>query len=338
MTVCRSARPGRASPRSFVALGLAAFAAAAVGASPADAWTSDEIDKAVQTLKLNDPDLPDCAVGQHGIRVDTEQHDLNGDGVPELLVYLNGSRICFGRPGGKIHLLVSDGKGGWSADLGFTADFPIIQPRRGGGWADLAFEGERGCQAVWRREGGEYDIWKSCDERGRQVYAEPRRADGRPAQAPKPTSSQTGVQAMLDEALTPMEWVDPASLNDDTSHALPYDHNGSIVLVAPEKGLIVYAEPKRSLRDTVKPGTVLFRGEPWDNQQQDVWIKGHAYVFKKGCPAATYAVRGSYDAFVGVPTFKLEGMSPVRSKSTCSIASWALYGPNTRLEFHAAWD
>lgn len=129
------------------------------------------------------------------------------------------------------------------------------------------------------------------------------------------------------------ERVSVASLD-----GMPYDHNGSIVIVDPAKGLIVYETPKASIRGTVKPGTVLFRGRPWDPQSENVVITGRSRVFKKGCNPAEYDVRGMYSMHGGMQAFELEGASPVRSKTSCKITGHTINSPNATLGFVAAWD
>lgn len=300
---------------------------------------------AVKTLDVDDPQSR-CGLDARGVRVETQQHDLNGDGVPELLVNQSGSQGCFGRAGGLIHLLVADGQGGWRRDLGFSAEYVLVQPRDDGGWSDIAVQGVKGCQAIWRNDGDQYRIWKTCDDRGRQVFAEGRVDDAAPARVAASGAGVPGIpaatvavqQAMLDERLAPMDWVDPASLRGEDGDAMPYEHNGSIVLVSPKKGLIVYQEPSRAMRDTVKPGTVLFRGPAWDRDKEDVWIKGKAFVFRKGCPAAGYDVRGSYSVHSTVRQFTLEGMAPTRVRSSCSLNGFEIESTSARMAFSAAWD
>lgn len=68
----------------------------------------------------------------------------------------------------------------------------------------------------------------------------------------------------------------------------PWMHNGSIVMINPEAGVVVYLEPKASLRTAINVGTVLFQGtlKPGGSAH------GTAYAFKEGCPPAPYPVSG----------------------------------------------
>lgn len=111
-----------------------------------------------------------------------------------------------------------------------------------------------------------------------------------------------------------------------------FDHNGSLMRIDAEKGLIVYDTPKPSIRKSIKPGTVLFRGKPWDANNPDAVISGKARLFKAGCAAAEYDVRGHYrQGFVNV--FTLEGASPVRSRTSCAITGASSNSPNAKLLF-----
>lgn len=114
---------------------------------------------------------------------------------------------------------------------------------------------------------------------------------------------------------------------------LPYDHNGSEMIVDAAKGVIVYAKPKASIAGTVRPGTVLFRGEPWSLDPRTVPIRGTAFVFRKGCAPAPYAVRGTYrgDGFV------LTGAAPVRAKGSCAVTGASAASGNARLAFESTY-
>lgn len=105
-----------------------------------------------------------------------------------------------------------------------------------------------------------------------------------------------------------------------------YDHNGSVMWTALNEGLIVYAEPKVSVRDVVKPGSVLFRGKPF---LQGGRLEGTAYAFKKGCPPAPYAVRGSYSR--DNATITLRGAGPVRQG--CEVVGYSEKSPHAVLKF-----
>ncbi|WP_336813409.1 hypothetical protein [Bosea sp. MMO-172] len=105
-----------------------------------------------------------------------------------------------------------------------------------------------------------------------------------------------------------------------------YDHNGSVMWTALSEGLIVYAEPKAAVRDVVKPGSVLFRGKPF---QQGGRFEGTAYAFKKGCAPAPYAVRGSYSR--DNATITLRGAGPVRQG--CDVVGYSERSPHAVLKF-----
>lgn len=118
----------------------------------------------------------------------------------------------------------------------------------------------------------------------------------------------------------------------------PYDHNGSEVIIDAERGVIAYSKPKASIRGTVRPGTVLFRGAPWKVGDTDTVIRGKARVFKKGCEPAQYDVRGLYDENGGWQELVLEGASPIRSKSSCDVMGATINSPNARLRFTSLSD
>jgi hypothetical protein len=105
-----------------------------------------------------------------------------------------------------------------------------------------------------------------------------------------------------------------------------YDHNGSVMWTALTDGLIVYAEPKASIRDVVKPGSVLFRGKPF---MQGARLHGTAYAFKKGCAPAPYAVRGGYSR--DNATITLRGAGPIRQG--CEVVGYSEKSPHAVLKF-----
>ena len=105
-----------------------------------------------------------------------------------------------------------------------------------------------------------------------------------------------------------------------------YDHNGSVMWTALADGLIVYAEPKASIRDVVKPGSVLFRGKPF---LQGARLHGTAYAFKKGCAPAPYAVRGGYSR--DNATITLRGAGPIRQG--CEVVGYSEKSPHAVLKF-----
>lgn len=155
--------------------------------------------------------------------------------------------------------------------------------------------------------------------------------NGGEAIAPSPASA-TGASSVVPSV--PVERIDLQSLD-----GMPYLHNGSLMVVDPAKGLIVYEKPKKSLAGTIKPGTVLFRGKPWDPDSPDsALINGRAFVFRKGCEAAAYTVRGMYHTTYQGAQFTLQGSPPVRAKGSCDITGAKLGGANAELQFDIAWD
>lgn len=140
-------------------------------------------------------------------------------------------------------------------------------------------------------------------------------------------SSPTGPRA--ESASVPASSSGPEIVSLDSLQGLPYDHNGSEMIVDAEKGLIVYARPKASIASAVKPGTVLFRGQPWSWDPTVSPVRGTAFVFKKGCAPAPYEVRGSYRG----TEFALSGAAPVRSKTSCSITGTSNSSGNAELRF-----
>lgn len=109
----------------------------------------------------------------------------------------------------------------------------------------------------------------------------------------------------------------------------PFDHNGSVVILYPQQGLIVYDQPKASLKGTVKKGDVLFRGKINTDTGEMV---GNAYVFKKGCPALPYLVSGG--PFRGGGDHPvLRGAAPVRDPNSCGTIGTSNSSGNATLKF-----
>lgn len=109
-----------------------------------------------------------------------------------------------------------------------------------------------------------------------------------------------------------------------------FDHSGSEVAIDQDRGVIVYINPKPSLRGVVRPGQVLFRGTIPANGGT---AKGTAFVFRKGCRPAAYSVTGAFSQDADRPTLLLTGDAPRRAKSGCEIVAHDHGGPNSRLEF-----
>lgn len=118
----------------------------------------------------------------------------------------------------------------------------------------------------------------------------------------------------------------PGTVDLSTMGGSAYDHNGSQVTIIPETGLIAYSEPKASLRDVARTGTVIFRGEPFGYGGK---IVGTAYAFKRGCPPAAYAVSGGYSP--DNTTIVLRGAAPIRKG--CEVTGYSVRSPHTVLTF-----
>lgn len=104
---------------------------------------------------------------------------------------------------------------------------------------------------------------------------------------------------------------------------VPGGHNGSAMLIQQKARtwMISYIQPKTSIADTVRPGTLLFTGE----MKSDNRLYGTAYTFKKGCAPAPYVV-------VGVATpdaIYLTGASPVRRG--CDVIEYDQASRNAQL-------
>jgi hypothetical protein len=105
-----------------------------------------------------------------------------------------------------------------------------------------------------------------------------------------------------------------------------WDHNGSVMWTAQSDGLIVYAEPRASIQDVVRKGSVLFRGNPFLQGER---LEGTAYAFKKGCSPAPYAVRGGYSR--DNSTITLRGAGPIRKG--CEVVGYSERSPHAVLKF-----
>lgn len=105
-----------------------------------------------------------------------------------------------------------------------------------------------------------------------------------------------------------------------------WDHNGSTMIMKVEPYgdvTISYHTPKRSMQDVVQGGTLLVRLHALDGG-----ISGIAHVFKSGCGAAQYNVRGR---FADSRTLLLQGPSPVWSG--CRVKGFTNRSSNARLKF-----
>lgn len=86
--------------------------------------------------------------------------------------------------------------------------------------------------------------------------------------------------------------------------------------------------PKPSIRNVVKPGSVIFRGKPFLRGGR---LEDTAYAFKKGCPAAPYAVRGGYSR--DNATITLRGAGPIRQG--CEVVGYSGRSPHAELTFRS---
>jgi hypothetical protein len=297
--------------RVLVAAGLALTSSMAV------ALTKSETDAALATISTSTKVNEEClAIGNGKLDRKLEFKDLNGDGIDEIIVKDTGTAgpsMCFGEIGQQVAVLISDGKGEWRSTLDFPAENIRFEKRDGSPWPDAHIDLGRECQPVWRMsDSGLYQILKKCDG-GRLVNVSPATKE----------PSTIGTQV-------------PTEILSGKLDGPPYDHNGSIVIIDADKGVIAYDRPKKSIASSIKPGTVLFRGQPWKEGDPDIVVKGTAYTFKKGCPAAAYEVRGTYHTTFGISKLTLEGAAPVRSKTSCDIVGHTTVGANTKLVFDIA--
>lgn len=297
-------------------------------------WPQSDVDKALSIVREHES-AEDC-LKDMGSKVSyhVRQRDLNGDGVNELEVTAmpadlgNGQSACFARSGSTVHLLISDGAGGWNYQFGFDMAEPTYH-RSNTDWPDVEFTGAGFCFPIWRHYEGAYGMWKVCDN-GRLIYADaaswikkgeavPRNAGAAPTQSSK-VGGQTG-----------------AYLHEKDMSGAEFDHNGSLMAVDPKRGMIIYKKPKSSIRDVVKPGDVLFvADEAWDMYEVDKPIGGTAWVFKKGCAPVGYRVEGGMRT--SWHTIVLKGEAPVREKSSCEVAGLSKTSANAELKFDNVED
>jgi hypothetical protein len=136
------------------------------------------------------------------------------------------------------------------------------------------------------------------------------------AVCPKYGRSGPASQAQLVTATaTAEETDDDPPFLPDVSPEDEWDHNGSIMKVDRDAGIIRYLRPKPSLAGTVTPGTVVFEGII---EARGGAVKGLAYTFKKGCAPAPYRVSGFYNP--ELEWIQLEGAAPIRRG--CAIVGY----------------
>lgn len=297
------------------------------GNSYAANLTRAEIDAAVST-KVDLGRIRACAANPKGEFVQrVETKDLNNDGREEIIVYstIYSLSQCLGERIRQADLLIQDDQGNWQVTNLPGADDLRVQPRPDSAWPDFAADDYSGCMPRWRHDGKSYQEWKYCSN-GQLVDTGTTAA----IDVAEPTRTRDG-----DNGPYPVEMVDLK-----TFQGMPFDHNGSMMLVNPDRGMIVYHQPKKSIAKTIKPGTVLFRGKPWnmDGDTAGIVLEGMAFTFKRGCDAAGYSVRGRFSLNYGRNQFELEGPAPVRAKKGCAVPYYDVASPNATLKFDLAWE
>jgi hypothetical protein len=310
-----------------------ALALVSTTASAAD-WPKPAVDVALAIVEQHEVGTAEC-VRSSGTEVDyrVKQIDLNKDGVNELVVTTspkvlgNGSSVCFGRAGTNVHLLISDGSGGWDYQFGFEMSEPVYH-QSNTAWPDIEFTGAGFCFPIWRYHEGAYAMWKVCDDNDKLIYADaaPWIKEGAvPSGVPKKAASRVPKDQ-------PEAW-----LHDEDLSGAEFWHNGSLMAVDAKRGLIIYKEPKAAISDVIRPGDVLFEAEqPWDMYDTSAKIVGNAFVFKKGCKPSGYRVEGG--AVQSWHTIELRGEAPVRKKGSCEVAGLTKKGSNANLRFENAED
>lgn len=98
-----------------------------------------------------------------------------------------------------------------------------------------------------------------------------------------------------------------------------WDHNGSRMYVEQidNELSITYLEPRSGIAATgVTTDTQLFHG----NVDNDGYVHGVAFLFKKGCQPAPYAVDGEFSHHRHKLT--LRGYAPIRARNSCEILGY----------------
>ncbi|MGI2035727.1 hypothetical protein ACRQ1B_25430 [Rhizobium panacihumi] len=307
------------------------FAAAALSVSAGIAhsadWPKADVDNAIADVVVDmEASIGEC-LSQAGTSLDysSKQIDLNGDGVNEIEVTIfphqlgTGASVCFNRSGTSVYLLISDGKGGWSHHFGYGG--LEYHQRPNGQFADVEITGPGFCFPIWRYHDGDYRAWKVCNEQA-EIFADV-------------ASWIEGTAAPRDsgEDFGPVEQPDLGTI---PYGAPDFFHNDSLMAMDHRRGVIVYQRPKKSIAGTVKPGMVVFKGEPWDQYDVKRGIRGTAYAFKKGCAPAPYPVSGGL--FMSWHTVVLKGAAPVWAKKGCAIEGYSWKSPNAALKFESMID
>jgi hypothetical protein len=103
----------------------------------------------------NDPQaLRDVSCAQP-VEVNLRIEDLNGDGVPEVIVELWSCH--YGGTGVGTTLFIRDAQGGYRPNLGFPGVIGEFRPGGRDGYPELVISGMGFCEAVWGWDGGAYD-------------------------------------------------------------------------------------------------------------------------------------------------------------------------------------
>ena len=103
---------------------------------------------------------------------------------------------------------------------------------------------------------------------------------------PVPAACLQATRSVADDELFDFETLGHLA----ASHG-PYDHNGSLMKMAFEHGLIV-CRGAEGLPERPRPeGDGPVRGQPFKEGGK---LSGTAYAFKQGCPPAPYQVTGGY--------------------------------------------
>lgn len=303
----------------------------------ADILPAEDIQTAIDTVAKDEGFYHDC-VKEAGtkVRYSAKKVDVNGDGVPELEVastpdeLKNGSAFCYARSSQDIYLLRQDGRGGWIKELGFDAATFEYHSRGQGKYDDIEMTGPGFCFPIWRFDRGEYRIWKTCKDGNELIFAEDADWIKTGEAAPRDDNPDTGSVATAASDEDGETHVDLKTVD-----APEYMHNGSVVLMDFRRGRIIYSEPKASLSGTVRPGDILYRGNPWDISSAYDRMQGTAYVFRKGCKPAPYKVKGGMGHMFWSAT--LRGDAPVRAKGSCKIIGYKKNG-NSKLHFETLVD
>ena len=89
--------------------------------------------------------------------------DLNGDGQPEVMTYIDGT--CMGGMAGvRSALYVKDGSGVWRLNLSVAGMTQVLKSKPGA-YPDIEIGGPGFCFPVWGWTGQRYELKKQCPGR-----------------------------------------------------------------------------------------------------------------------------------------------------------------------------